>query len=347
MKKSFFLIAMICVAAVTAVYLRDGGVAHAQAPQAATPTAPTQSAPTQAAKEGSPQSPAQVPVFTVQTKLVLVDSIVTDKRGNYIRDLTQKDFRIWEDNKEQEVKSFSNESANPSPSNPTKHYMVLFFDNSTMEFADQARARDAAGKFIDANAGPNRLIALVDFGGTLRITQNFTADADRLKKVVAGVKFSAISPNAQSPVEVASLGAPPLLSAEANFAARSMLLAIRDLAKNLMTVPGRKSLVVLTAGFPLTPEHQSELTATIDACNKANVAVYPIDVRGLIASVPTTGRQLTAPNPLARAHFIPAVFRYSGDAEPTPHLRLGQQGGGGGGGGGGHGGGGGGGGTGG
>src|SRR5215469_10070417 len=319
MKRLCFVIALMCVAAVTAVYLREGVVAHAQATEAATP-APAPSAQAQPANQGSGQSPAQTPVFKAETKLVLVDSIVTDKKGNYIHDLAQKDFRVWEDNKEQEVKSFSYESANPSPSHPSKRYLVLFFDNSTMEFADQARARQAAGKFIDANAGPNRLIALVDFGGTLRIAQNFTADADRLKKVVAGVKFSAISPNAQSPVEVASLGAPPLLSAEANFAARSMLLAIRDLAKNLMTVPGRKSLVVLTAGFPLTPEHQSELTATIDACNKANVAVYPIDVRGLIASVPTTGRQLTAPNPLARAHFIPAVFRYSGDAEPTPHL---------------------------
>src|SRR5215469_12681660 len=312
MKRLFFVIAMICVAAVTAVCLREAVVVHAQAPQAAS-AASAEASP----NEGSAHPPGQVPVFKAETKLVLVDSIVTDKKGNYIRDLAQKDFRIWEDNKEQEVKSFSYESANPSPSNPAKHYMVLFFDNSTMEFADQSRARDAAGKFIDANAGPNRLIALVDFGGTLRITQNFTADAGRLKKVVAGVKFSAVSPDAPSPVEVASLGAPPLSSAEASFATHTMLLAIRDLAKSLATVPGRKSLVVLTAGFPLNPEVQSELTATIDVCNKANVAVYPIDVRGLVA--PTTGRQWEAPNPLARAHFTPGVFRYSGDAESTPH----------------------------
>jgi len=49
-----------------------------------------------------------------------------------------------------------------------------------MDFTDQARARLGAAKFIDANFGPNRLIASVDFGGTLQVTQNFTADADRL-----------------------------------------------------------------------------------------------------------------------------------------------------------------------
>ena len=188
--------------------------------------------------------------------MVLVDSIVTDKKGNYIRDLTQKNFRVWEDNKEQEVKSFSYESGNASPNNPMKRYLVLFFDNSTMEFAEQAAARQAAAKFIDDNAGPNRQMAIADFGGTLRITQNFTADAERLKKVVAGTKFATVSPNG----EVASLGAPPLMSAEADFGARSMLWAVRDLAKSLATVPGRKSVVLLTAGFPLTPERQSAAT---------------------------------------------------------------------------------------
>ena len=34
---------------------------------------------------------------------MLVDSVVTDKHGSYIRDLTQKDFRVWEDDKEQQV----------------------------------------------------------------------------------------------------------------------------------------------------------------------------------------------------------------------------------------------------
>ena len=150
------------------------------------------------------------------------------------------------------------------------------------------RAREAAGKFIDANAAPNRLIAVVDFGGTVRIAQNFTADAARLKQVVAGLKTSAVSPNAP-PVEVASLGAPlatspvgaaplgmpSLGNAEADFGARSIMLALRSLAKSLGTVPGRKTLVLLTSGFSITPELQSELTAVISTCNRYNVAVYP------------------------------------------------------------------------
>ena len=61
------------------------------------------------------------------------------------------------------------------------------------------------------------------------------------------------------------------------------MLALRSLAKSLGTVPGRKTLVLLTSGFPMTPELQSELTAVIATCNRYNVAVYPLDVRGLVA----------------------------------------------------------------
>src|SRR5580693_3890777 len=148
-------------------------------------------------------------VIRTETRLVLVDAVVTDKKGEYVRDLAQKDFKVWEDGKEQSVTSFSFEE-NTGSANPKPRYLVLFFDNSTMDIGDQARARDAAAKFIDANAGPDHLIAVAEFGGTVHISQNFTADPERLKQVVAGLKGSSVSPNAQPPVMVASLGAPSL-----------------------------------------------------------------------------------------------------------------------------------------
>lgn len=293
----------------------------------------------------------------VETRVVLVDAVVTDKKGNYIRDLTTNNFKVWEDGKEQSVTSFTREDSNPDPAHPHKHYLVLFFDNSTMEFGDQANAREAAAKFIDSNAGPDHLIAIVEFGGTLRITQNFTADSERLKKVVAGIKFSTVSPNGPSP-DIAStampqtpvaMDTPGFAGLEADFGARSVFLALRNLAKGLAAAPGRKTLVLLSAGFPMTMELESELNAVIDACNKANVAVYPVDVRGLVATVPTpTGAWLNRKqthSPSARV--IPASLAYgsagssllrlaSFPAEPAlPPQHTGGGGGGSGGGGGG------------
>jgi len=283
-----------------------------------------------------------------ETRLVLVDTVVMDKKGNYVRDLEQRDFKIWEDNKEQTIKSFSHESDTGPNANQQRHYLVLFFDNSSMDAGDQVRAREAAGKFIDANAGPNRLMAIIDFGGTTKIEQNFTANADRLKQAVAGVKSSAVASNAgpndttggivmpPSGVQVASLGGlpsgiPSFSNAETDFGARTVLLALRNLAKNMASVPGRKTLVLLTSGFPLTTELESELTATIDACNKYNVAVYPIDVRGLVApssAMSPTGAKLVAPRAPHRVRLLTATLT---DVTPQPRLVLVQHGAGGGG----------------
>jgi VWFA-related protein len=295
-------------------------------------------------------------VIRAETRLVLVDSVVTDRKGEYVRDLAQKDFKVWEDGKEQAITSFSFEESTNS-TNPQPHYLVLFFDNSTMDMGDQARARDAAAKFIDANAGPDRLIAIADFGGTVHISQNFTADAQRLKKVVAGLQGSSVSPNAQPPVMVASMGTPsigPSLSnAEADFGVQTVLLALRSLAKSLSTVPGRKSLVMLTSGFKMNPEYESELTAVIDTCNRSNVAVYPIDVRGLVAPdmTPPHSRLALPSTHSVSGSYVPATFHDSARgshqlmlqlaafAEPAEYPAQ-HGGGGGGGGGGGHGGGG-------
>ncbi len=281
------------------------------------------------AQQPGAQAPAEVPgVIRTETRLVLVDTVVVDKKGTYVHDLTTKDFHVWEDNKEQPIKSFSFEADPNAPSNSQKRYLVLFFDNSTMEAGDQVRARDAAAKFIETNAGPNRLMAIVNFGGSIRITQNFTADAERLKQVVKGVKFSAVAPNAQP----ASLGLPSLGNAESDFGVRSVLLGLRSMAKNLAPVSGRKSLILFTSGFVLNDENRPELTATIDACNKANVAIYPIDVRGLVASAPigpVTG--ITSPSGLPTPRLLRATLSYTAGSFGNSFLP--QHGGGGGGGG--------------
>jgi VWFA-related protein len=276
-------------------------------------------------------------VIRTETKVVLVDTVVTDKKGNYVRNLTAKDFKVWEDNKEQTIKTFTFESDPNSPANSQRRYIVLFFDNSTMNVANQAQARQAAAKFIDSNSGPNRMMAIVNYGGAIQITQNFTNDAARLKQVVSGVKLAQVATNGDASM-------PELNKAAGDFGARNMLLGLRSLAKNLTSVQGRKTLILFSAGFPLDAEKISDATAVIDTCNKANVAIYPIDVRGLMSGAPTA--QLDSPSspPLRSASrglafgalLQPAAFSSSGNS----FFQKGGAGGGGGGVGGGGGGGG-------
>jgi VWFA-related protein len=277
---------------------------------------------------GAAQQTAPLPadpnnVLKVETNVVLVDAVVTDKKGNYVRDLKQKDFKVWEDNKEQQIKSFSFEADPASPLNNQPRYMVLFFDNSTMNFGEQAQARKAAASFIDANAGPNRQMAIVNFSGSLQIAQNFTSDVERLKAIVAGTKISVgPGPNDAGP---GGLG-----RAAANFGTRNVIMAIRDMAKSLATIPGRKSLMLLTAGFKVSQDILSDVTATIDVCNRSNVAIYPIDVRGLVAGNASIRPMQIEQSPFRNVAYSPSqVGRGGGGTGSTGGGTTGGTGGGG------------------
>jgi VWFA-related protein len=61
-------------------------------------------APSGQAPAGPPAS--QTPTFKVQVDFVEVDAIVTDSRGNYVRDLTKEDFQVLEDGKPQAITNF-------------------------------------------------------------------------------------------------------------------------------------------------------------------------------------------------------------------------------------------------
>jgi VWFA-related protein len=203
-----------------------------------------------------------------ETKLVLVDSVVTDRKGNPVRDLAQKDFKVFEDGKEQTISTFSLESsADSAPAaDRRKHYLVLFFDNSTYD-GQQASARLAAGKFVETNVGPDRLIAVAEYSGAVQITQNFTDDAERLKRAVAGSRTSGNGAAAATAAGAA---------AQSNFSVRNALGAFRGLVKGLSTLPGRKSVIFISSGFPNTPDTIEEMNATIEECNRADVAVYTL-----------------------------------------------------------------------
>lgn len=261
--------------------------------------------PAQSSKSNAPADTGNV--FRTETRLVIVDAIVTDKKGSYVRDLTAKDFRVWEDKTEQTVKSFSFEGSGPA-SGAQKQYMVFFFDAPGMSLSEQSNARQSAAQFVAANFGPNRLMAVADFGGALRMTQNFTADPELLSKALRDVKQSTISsgrnPNpAATDVASASSGASPAgrggfpgnnapgngtfgngptaTGPESDFAARSTLVALKILARNLSSLPGRKALILFTGRLAISADHMSDLTAAVNACNMANVTVYTVDVRGV------------------------------------------------------------------
>ena len=184
-----------------------------------------------------------------ETRVVLVDAVVTAKNGTYIRDLAPKDFRIWEDNKEQTIKSFVLESSTDAASQPRS--LVLFFDESSMEASDQIPALQSASRFIDAETGPNRSMAVVSYDGVLRVRHNFTANAGRLKDALPAPASRVIEAG-QQPQTTEPMSGRTIVDRGSidDTGSRNMLQSLRYLGASLGVLPGRKIVVVFAGRIP-------------------------------------------------------------------------------------------------
>jgi VWFA-related protein len=226
-----------------------------------------------------------------EANMVLVDVVVTDKRKNYQQDLTQKDFHVFEDGKEQPITSFSRE-VDLQPGTPSRQrYIVIFFDNAGLDPGGLMWERDVAQNFVEKTASPARKMAVIDYMGSLQVAQNFTSDIDLLRVAVRKVG----APSGQT-----DRGNPGFSGSEekqANLALRNLLLRIRDVAKMLGTVPGRKTMLYFSAGFYLTSARQTDFQDTIDALNQANVGVYPVVPPGMFAPTATASEGVEEASP--------------------------------------------------
>jgi VWFA-related protein len=262
-------------------------------------------------------------VIRAETRLVLVDAVVTDKSGNYIRDLAAKDFHLWQDDKEQAIKSVSLES---KPTAGAKRYLVLYFDNYSLDTNTQPRVKEAALKLLSEEGAEDRLTAIAEFNGSMKILQNFTSDTGRLKRMVekigppAGRLSGGASQSIFPDIPVGGLGASRGTAARGAGAARSLpaqaeqsaaaydseaeLEALGVLAQNLAGIPGRKAIILMTGG--LQQVRFSKLQAAIDACNQANVAIYAVNVRGVDAAQAMGSQQVTATVAKSTGGFVAA-----------------------------------------
>src|SRR5260370_40912603 len=106
------------------------------------------------------------------------------------------------------------------------------------------------------------MMSVVDFGGKLRIVQNFTANADALNAAVSGVKYSAVdsnpsdATNSLGPVTVASAGPSSLRRGGGEFGAPKELVGGARPPKKLRHVGGGKSLASFFGGGGSEPREQ-------------------------------------------------------------------------------------------
>jgi len=200
------------------------------------------------------------------------------------------------------VNTFSNrfEQKAGAPTSVT----VILLDTRNTHASDMSYARKQVAKFL-AQIQPQDRVALYSLSSKLYILHDFTEDATSLLKALAldpnreDFKISASEPDA------ADTGDPLLDSAVNASNARiaqfymndrvaQTALAIKTIADHLKGLPGRKNLIWVSGAFPidilggeLPLDHVSytdQIEDTARSLNNANVAIYPVDARGLIGN---------------------------------------------------------------
>ncbi len=172
-----------------------------------------------------------------------------------------------------------------------KRLVAMLFDFSTMAIPEQIRVQKTAIDFIHTQLKPADLVCImIATTGPLEISQDFTDDKDALETAVK--KFH-IGEGADM---VDSLGAGDTsddntFSADQSefdiFNVDKKLTTIETAAKLLAGFPEKKALMYFSSGITQNGlDNQAELMKLINSAKKANVAIYPVDARGMMASAP-------------------------------------------------------------
>ncbi len=269
--------------------------------------------------------------ITSATELVLIPTVINDKSGAHVSGLKKEEFVLKQDGKVQPIAIFEEVRTNATrlhrsegehgtfsnvepgvSGNPRLSIIVLDFVNTPLP--DQANARTALLKFLSevAESGePMCLLALT--GGGLKLLHDFTDDPKLLAIALREAKSEAapmihdqvvdphhptggplakaltamIRGQLESEAQIASL--------ETKTAASLTVEALLQIAKAFRGLPGRKSLVWASSGFPFSlspsssmddevPVHGSnEMQSTYDnlwrMMNDAQIAIYSVDLR--------------------------------------------------------------------
>ena len=280
-----------------------------------------------AALLASQLSSQQPPTFSTTANVVVVNVTVTGRDGKAIGNLTGSDFLVYEDGKLQTLQSCElqkletkplepiqpaktlqiREAPKPAPAAPPpetppaktdlhdRRLIVMLFDISTMQPQEQIRAVDAAIKFLGTQMTTSDVVSIMTFGSELKTVLDFSADRDQLISTLHAFhvgEASELSTMADTGADSQDIsGSFVADETEFNiFNSDRKLAALEDAARRLSHYPEKKALVYISSGIEKTGvENQSQLQATVNAAIRANVAFYPIDARGLMATPPGGG----------------------------------------------------------
>ena len=127
-----------------------------------------------------PEEVSEDDVIRVDTELVSVNVSVVDRgTSSGVNDLTRNDFRLWEDNAEQQILHFESASA------PFNLVLLVDLSGSTAKKVELIKA--AALHFVEA-ARPFDRIGVITFAGSQVVVSQLTTDHEALRERINGIQ---------------------------------------------------------------------------------------------------------------------------------------------------------------
>lgn len=197
----------------------------------------------------------------------------------------------------------------PRPLRPgeMRRTIALVVDDLGLSFESSVQVRKSLQKFLDEQLQPDDLVAIIRTSGGIGALQSFTTDRRQLYAAVEKVKWSLIGRGEVSSFMTSAgmlrrdnprTGLSSVEDMDAEKHLRSLrrdmfavgtLGALHYVIKGLQRLPGRKSVVLFSDGFKIprgADFFENErildvLRELTDFANRAAVAIYTIDARGL------------------------------------------------------------------
>ena len=289
------------------------------------------------------------PTLTLQanSRIVLTDVTVTDRKGNPVHGLPASIFHIFDNNQPEKIASFDEHTGAPSVSTPiaaasggvySNDYIqhlpsvlnVLVLDTTNLELPDQMYLSFQLNKFVNTLPKDQPIAIFARHGDNAVLLQNFTPDHTLL---LAAIRKA--------------LPRIPLPGREL----RSDTDTLHQIGSYLSQIPGRKNILWFSGGSTFfllnglsainapgaagatgSPPSAAiianesggdigSLRQVYDELEAARIAVYPIDARGLtVENDAAYGAQEAQMNDIAQSTGGQAYYNRNGLAQIAGHI---------------------------
>jgi VWFA-related protein len=299
------------------------------------------------------QQPA--PTFRVATTLVEFTLVAEDGRGNPITDLTRDEIEVAEGGVLRDLAFFRYDGDATAPAaplplppnlftnrleyepNPPRNIVALVMDGLNSSLADQVTMREQLMRYLIKVPSDTR-VAIYWLGTRVEVLHDFTSDLRELQAALERDAARARLPKDQRARETSDMPYRMLNTAVSEMAkvdaayseqqqygrAANTWAGLYAIGSHLSVIPGRKSLVWLTAGIPIVYDKNRTFTSYERALRNAaqylsslNVVLYPVDATGLRGPEVNMGASFGAD----AAERQPGLYTLPGSTPPrTPQA---------------------------